>query len=324
MLNITGKRTFIVLIILFVTSNIFAASYVRYSKAYGRNYVYLPDVAKYYRMKSSTDKKKTILFSKYSLMTFVNNKKLCYINGIKVNLLFPTINNKGYRCISNIDFFKTVDPILRHWALRKYKPRIIVLDPGHGGKDQGASGSKLHEKDITLALAKKVAGLLKKIGYTVHLTRNSDVFIKLKDRTAMAKKYKANMFISIHANKAEKKAVSGIESFSMTPAGTSSTYAQKPSLSSYPGNKNDANNIALTYWIQRALIDKTKAYDRGIKRARFMVLKEATCPSVLIETGFLSNSREERLLGTEAYQLKIARGIVQGILRYHYQLKREK
>ena len=322
--NMTGKRFFIFLLILFVSSNLFALGEVRYTKAYGRNYVYLPDVAKYYGMSCSKDGKKTVLFSKYSRLIFIIDKKTCYINDIKVDLLFPAIKYKSHCCISSMDFIKTVDPILRHWALCKEQPKTIVIDPGHGGKDNGASGKKFHEKNITLSIARKVVSLLKHIGYRVYLTRNSDVFIGLKKRPALIKLVKADMFISIHVNKADKKAVSGAECFSMTPSGASSTYSRKASANSYPGNKNDANNIALTYWIQRSLVDKTKAVDRGVKHARFMVLKEASCPSVLVEAGFLSNAKEEKLLGTEAYQWKIARGIVQGILRYHYQLKRKK
>lgn len=324
MLNIVGRRYFIFLIILFFSSNIFAAGNVRYAKVYGRNYVYLPDVARYYAMQYSTSTQNTILSSKYSRLTFITDKKHCYINGIKVALLFPTIKHKSYRCISSTDFLKTIDPIMRHWALRKYKPKTIVIDPGHGGKDNGASGKKIHEKNITLSLARKVASLLNHIGYKVYLTRNSDIFVDLKKRPALARQVKADMFISIHANKTGNKSVSGVESFSMTPAGTTSTYSRKPSSKSYQGNKNDANNIALSYWIQRYLINKTKAVDRGIKHARFAVIKESPCPAVLVEVGFLSNAKEERLLGTNDYQWKVARGIVQGILRYHYQLKRQK
>ena len=323
MLKVTGKRYFIFLIILFVNTNIFAAG-VRYTKAYGRNYVYLCDVARYYGMKCSSNDKKTILFSKYSRMVFITDKKYCYINGIKTALLFSAIKHKSYRCIASMDFLKTIDPIMRHWALRKNRVTKIMLDPGHGGKDKGASGKKFHEKTITLALALKVARLLKRSGFTVYLTRNSDKSIKLKKRPALARLAKADIFISIHANKADKNSVAGIESFCMTPAGTASTYSHTPNSKSYPGNKNDANNIALTYWIQRALISRTKTVDRGLKHARFMVLKESSCPSVLVEVGFLSNAKEEKRLGSEDYQWKIAQGIVEGILRYNYQLKRQK
>jgi N-acetylmuramoyl-L-alanine amidase len=324
MLNTTGKKFFILLIILFVNTNIFAAASVRYTKAYGRNYVYLRDVARYYGMKSSNDNKKTLLSSKYSRMVFITDKKYCYINGIKVALLFSSIKYKSYRCISNMDFLKTIDPIMRHWALSKGKVKKIMLDPGHGGKDKGASGKRFHEKTIALALTRKVARLLIRSGFTVYLTRNSDRFIKLKKRPALARRVNADVFVSIHANKTNKTSVTGAECFCMTPAGATSTYSRKPSSKIYQGNKNNVNNIALTYWIQRSLVARTKAVDRGLKHARFMVLKESSCPSALVEVGFLSNPKEEKLLGTEAYQWKVAQGIAEGILRYSYQLKRQK
>jgi N-acetylmuramoyl-L-alanine amidase len=199
-----------------------------------------------------------------------------------------------------------------------------MLDPGHGGKDKGGLGKRFYEKTIALSLTRKVANLLRARGYKVYLTRASDRFINLKKRPALAARVGADIFVSIHANKAKNTSVSGIESFYMTPRGATSTYSRKPSNKGYQSNYNDANNIALSYWIQRSLIAKTKAIDRGIKQARFMVLKEATCPATLIEVGFLSNSREENRLGTQWYQNKLAQGIVEGILRYHYQLKRSK
>ncbi len=328
MRNIIIKRYFIFLVILCVNlvvdTDISAAGPVRYARVYGRNYVYLRDVARYYGMKCSSDNKKTVLSSKYSRLAFTVDKKYCYINDIKVALLFPAIKYKWHYCISSMDLLKTIDPIMRHWALRKHKLTRIVLDPGHGGKDNGAAGKKFNEKTITLSLARKTASLLRRAGYEVYLTRGSDRFVDLKSRPALARKLNADIFISIHANKADKASVSGAESFYMTPVKAASTYSRKPSRKKYPGNRYDANNAALTYWIQRSLIGKTKTPDRGLKHARFMVLKESACPSALVEVGFLSNRREEGRLGAQWYQWKIAQGIVEGVLRYHYQLKRRK
>ena len=301
-----------------------AESSIRYAHIYGRNYVYLSDVARYYGMKYSVSGEKIVLSSKYSKLVFMVDKKYCYINGIKIDLLFPTVKHKWYFCVSNMDFLKTIDPIMRHWALDKHKLTRIMLDPGHGGKDEGAAGKRVKEKTVTLELARKVASLLKRAGYEVFLTRNSDRFVELQDRPALAKRVEADMFISIHANTTSKPSISGIESFCVSPAGTASTHSRKPSGKVWRGNSYDANNAALTYWIQRSLIDRTGAVDRGLKHARFLVIKEAACPSVLIEVGFLSNSREAWLVSTDDYQWKLAQGIVEGILRYHYQLKRRK
>ncbi|MFA6714772.1 MAG: N-acetylmuramoyl-L-alanine amidase [Victivallaceae bacterium] len=324
MLNKIGKRNFIFLVSLFMSFTAFAGENVRYANVYGRNYVYLRDVAGYYGMKYFYQGDQTVLFSNYSRLVFTIDKKHCYINNIKVALLYPSIKYKSYRCISSTDFLKTIDPIMRHWALNKHKLKTIMIDPGHGGKDTGALGAKSREKDFTLELSGKLSSLLMRAGYKVYVTRNSDRFIELKDRPALARRAGADIFISLHANKAGAKTVSGIECFCMTPVGAASTHSRRAGSKTYSGNSNCANNVALAYWMQRSLIGRTKAVDRGLKHARFMVLKEASCPAVLIETGFLSNPAEEKRLGTEWYQWQLAKGILEGVQRYHYQLKRRK
>ena len=307
-----------------MTFRVSAAGEVRYVKLYGRNYVYLRDVARYYGMTCSAGSEKTVLYSKYSRLEFTVDKKHCYINKTKVALLFPCVKYKYYRCISAKDFLQNIDPIIRHWALKKKGIKRIMLDPGHGGKDKGGIGRYLYEKKITLPIARKVASTLKKKGYEVYLTRNNDRFIELEDRPALARKVKADIFVSIHANKTSKSSVDGIETFCMTPQGAASSHSSKISWKKYKGNANTANNTALAYWVQHSLINKTKADDRGLKFARYMVLKEATCPAILIEVGFLSNPREEKRIATEWYQWQLAKAIADGIARYDYQLRRRK
>lgn len=299
-----------------------AAAAVRYVQLYGQQYVYLHDVAAYYGMQCAVKDQETVLSGNGSRLVFTVDKKYCDVNGTKVTLLSPVVKYSSHRCVSGVDFLRTIDPILRHWALWKHRLVRIMLDPGHGGQDKGASGRRYYEKTITLSLARKVENLLTRAGYEVSLTRNSDRFIDLKERADLARRAKADIFISIHANQAENTAVAGIESFCMTPAGANSTYSRQSSGKAFPGNRYDVNNTALAYWLQRALSAAVKSADRGLKHARFMVLKEAPCPAALLEVGFLSNPGEEKLLGEEAYQWEIARGIAAGVQRYHYQLKR--
>jgi N-acetylmuramoyl-L-alanine amidase len=325
-LNMITKNFFLLNIIaftVFFSSAALNAKQIRYASVYGRDYVYLRDVAKYYGM-NCQEGKTTILSSNYSKMVFPVEKRYCYINGIKVNLLNSSVKHKWYYCISSMDFMKIIDPIMRHWALKKGNLKKIVIDPGHGGKDKGGIGKRISEKTITLPLAKKVASLLRKEGYQVYLTRESDRFIDLEKRPELAQRVNADIFISIHANMTKSTSVSGIESFCLTPSGAASSHSRTPSSKKYKGNACDANNAALTYWIHKSLIDKTKAVDRGLKHARYMVLKESSCPSVLLEVGFLSNRSEEMRIATEWYQWQIAQGIVNGIKMYDYQLKRQK
>lgn len=301
-----------------------ASSSIRYTTVYGKKYTYLRDVARFYGMTCTYSGDKAILSSKYSRLVFTMNKKYCHINKTKVNLITPAVKYKYFRCISVDDFFKTIDPIMRHWALNKKPVKIIMIDPGHGGTDNGGSGKRINERMVTLPIAKKVAFILQKSGYKVYLTRNRDKSLSLEQRPALAKQIKADIFVSIHANKATSPNASGIETFCVTPVGAASTHSRKPSYTKHPNNKHNANNVSLAYHIQNALIKKTKAVDRGMKHARFMVIKQAECPAALVEVGFLSNIKEENRIATDWYQWVLARGIAEGIKKYHYQVKRRK
>jgi N-acetylmuramoyl-L-alanine amidase len=123
-------------------------------------------------------------------------------------------------------------------------------------------------------------------------------------------------------NIASDRNVNGIETFVMTPAGAASTYDRKTNWRRENGNSFDKNNLRLGYEIHKSMIKKTKAPDRGVKRARFVVLKDAPCPAVLLETGFLSNPKEERALGRGSYQQTLALAIAEGIIKYSRAVKK--
>jgi N-acetylmuramoyl-L-alanine amidase len=154
------------------------------------------------------------------------------------------------------------------------------------------------------------------------MTRDRDRFISLEQRPEYARKMHADIFISIHANSAGKTYVNGIETFSATPAGAASTHDLKPGYKRENGNSFDKNNSRLAYEIHKSLIRKTKAVDRGVKKARFLVIREAKSPAVLLELGFLSNPLEERALGRSAYQKAMADAIAEGVVNYHKALKK--
>ena len=197
----------------------------------------------------------------------------------------------------------------------------MVIDPGHGGKDKGAIGSKVLEKDINLSLAKKLVSLLSRRGYQVLLTRKSDKYISLTDRGEITKKWRADLFVSIHCNAAANKSVTGIESFIVTPKGSPSSSKTRIQTNKVPGNLFDKLNSRLSYEVQKRLISNTGAPDRGIKYYRWQVLREASCPAILIESGFLSNKEEERKLANSDYQNKLASAIVTGIVDFQHAIK---
>ena len=200
--------------------------------------------------------------------------------------------------------------------LRPHRLVTVTIDPGHGGKDKGASGRFSHEKIIVLRLAYRVAAILRACGYRVQMTRETDRFVPLEERSAAHRRQRTDLFVSLHINSAKDTSIHGIECFCLTPAGAFSSGHSSGNTAALPGNARDANNFLLAYHIQRALLRRTGAADHGLKHARFAVLRNLDAPGVLVELGFISNPAEERLLNTPAYQEKLARGIVEGIISY--------
>lgn len=296
--------------------NAHAAGTIRVVNAFGKRYVYLRDIASAYGMKTFVWKTRCGIYDKNNRFEFTFEKKEGSINKTKVFFLHAPFL-KGYEAfISELDYLKMVEPILRAKAIQTKKVKTIVIDPGHGDKDLGASGRIYQEKVLVLKIAQKLKAVLKAKGYNVYITRESDRFLPLEMRPYQTVKYKADLFISLHANAAKDKSISGIECFSLTPVGTSSTQDSKLNWRKEIGNTYDRQNSILAYQIQKAVIKRTGAFDRGIKKARFAVLKTPRCPAILLEMGFMSNANEEKLLGQNYYQQNLASAIAEGISKF--------
>ncbi len=242
-------------------------------------------------------------------MTF--NGKIFWMNS-------GTLKKGGTWTVSHADAETVITPLLLPDKFLKNKTRrIVVLDPGHGGKDSGGIGChNTYEKKVVLKISQLVKRKLKRAHVTVYMTRDSDKFIELHQRPRLAMRKKADLFVSIHANKASRVGANGIETFIMPAAGFPSTASSTTAKKSFSGNRNNIANTLLSGEIHTELIDKTGATDRGVKRARFKVLKDATCPAALLEVGFLTNPTEAKKLITPAYCEKIADGIATGIMNY--------
>lgn len=211
--------------------------------------------------------------------------------------------------------------------------KTIVIDPGHGGEDPGAVGSGArHEKDVVLSMAKKLSEVLTARGYTVLMTRNTNRFIPLRERTTFATQHKADLFLSIHANGSENRQAHGIETYYLdvnsTDKASEQIAARENANSGYSiqelesllkgliqGSKSE-DSKRLAEHVQQKLVQVTGAADRGVKHARFVVLIGAKVPSILIETGFVSNPTEGKKLATSAYQHKIAIAIADGVDKF--------
>jgi N-acetylmuramoyl-L-alanine amidase len=172
---------------------------------------------------------------------------------------------------------------------------LVVIDPGHGGKDPGAIGiGGIQEKHIVMAISQEVARLLEQQGIQVKLTRGNDYFVSLQGRTEMANRIDADLFISIHANSAgmNKPHVSGLETY----------YFQS------------GRNLASV--IHRNVLRRVNVNDRKVRQARFYVLRKSAMPAVLVETGFVTGTEDAAKLKNSWYQKQMAQGIASGIIEY--------
>ena len=218
------------------------------------------------------------------------------------------------------------------------KIRRIVVDPGHGGHDPGALGAGgTREKDIVLEIGLKLARKLKEeLGLDVVMTRTTDVFLELQERTAIANQVGADLFVSIHANASLNRGASGIETYYLNLAKTekaaqlaakeNGTTLEKVSLlqavlfdlmANY--KLNDSAHLAEE--VQKSLHRKVSSHyqgvkNLGVKQGPFYVLVGATMPSILVETAFLSNEKEEERLKDSQYQERTADGILEGVRGY--------
>lgn len=198
------------------------------------------------------------------------------------------------------------------------KPVRVLLDPGHGGDDEGASSKDpvVKEKDLTLTLAKKIGAQLKKDGFHVDYTRTRDTTLALDERSRLARVKKADIFVSIHANYAANREACGVETYILPPSGYPGTADGSRSRGWQIGNRNDYHNTLLGFSLHQKLASHDDAIDRGLKRQSFFVLRETTCPAVLLEFGFLSNAGETRKMLDKTWQEQSVRAVVEGIRSY--------
>lgn len=190
----------------------------------------------------------------------------------------------------------------RQW-LAKERP-VVFLDPGHGGKQPGASNKELSliEKELNLEVSLRLKELMEQAGWKVVLSREKDEELSLPGRSELANRSGAEIFISIHFNAALNPEAQGLE-----------TYVLVPASEPLPGNGQDAQNLQLAWALQKSLVDSMKWKDRGVRRARFMVLRDLQIPGVLVELGFISNEQEAGLIGKEETRQQLAQALWQGL-----------
>ena len=298
---------------------------------FGREYVRLDDWARANggQVRWTAPKQDLkVTFPDGHLLLSVDSRKAS-LRGTQIWLCAPVAFKNGLAYLGAVDVVSALNPVLypaKNPAGRRLK--TIVLDPGHGGRDPGNMEGRRQEKQFTLSFAMELSELLAKAGFKVSLTRQSDSFIELPERASLARRRGADLFLSLHFNSADGPggaAVKGAETYCMTPVRASSTNArgEGAGAGAYPGNRYDAKNMLLAYQLQKAITEKAGAEDRGVKRARFWVLRDAEMPAALIEAGFMTNPTDAKRIYDPVLRRQVAQAVVEGVLAYKRLVERQ-
>lgn len=261
----------------------------------------------------------TLRSNSMEIQVIVNSTEIL-INGVRQWLAFPVRVESGHALISRLDLAKIVEPRLRPERIEGLGPvNTVVLDPGHGGHDKGAASRFGFEKDFALDVALRARDLLEANRYKVVMTRSSDIFVPLETRADIANRTENSILVSIHFNATSTNPLaSGFEIFSIAPRGApaSNDGPRERDLREEVGNASDLPSTALAASIYHSLLGHIPIFDRGLKHARFAVLRRCFRPAVLVECGFVSNGPESVLIGSPAWRRKLAESIVDGVDNY--------
>jgi N-acetylmuramoyl-L-alanine amidase len=258
-------------------------------------------------------------------LVFQRNSQIVKINDVNYYLSSFIVEHTADWLIPRTDITKLFDPIFRPQAITPRRPvRGVIIDPGHGGSDLGATGlNGAHEKNYTLDTSLRLEKILRAAGVRTVMTRRSDVFVELHERTRFASNFAGHIFVSIHYNYGYNRDARGVETFAMAPRGVPSTaageFASRSDQIKQIGNQQDPYNILLAHQVHRQIVrlfPKDPEADRGVKRARFVVLRTNPLPAILVEGGFLTNRMDLRLVDNPVYRQRLAQAIANGILNY--------
>lgn len=285
-----------------------------------------------------------VLFRPDSRFALLNNEAIEFDHPIEYR------NGEAYIPVQTAVFLTEDAFMLKEQPVpykKRHQIKTIVIDPGHGGKDPGAvSRYGTREKNIVLDIAKRLKRRFENKGIKVYLTRQKDVFIPLKRRANFANKYGADLFISLHANASRYSRARGFEVYYLSEATDDNARAlaaaenaslkfENATMNGQQGTPSEMTTLydlklteyrrqskGLAYYICNMTSDRLAMKKRGVKGARFAVLKGAMMPSVLVEVGFLSNKREASKLKRSSFRDRVAAAISHSILSYKREYER--
>jgi N-acetylmuramoyl-L-alanine amidase len=255
-------------------------------------------------------------------ITFKLGGSDAYLDGVHYVLSFPIEGGSGDWLISRMDTIKLFEPLLRPTEISgRHAIRGVVIDAGHGGSDNGATSRLGNEKTYTLDTAYRLSKILNDAGLKTVFTRRTDTFVDLYERAHIASLYSDYAFVSIHYNSASEEA-RGLETYCLSPRGaasTSSRYLSRGDIQKLPGNDYDTQNILLASMVHSEIIKLNPgdaSADRGVKRARFVVIKMNVLPAILVEGGFVSNHMEAARVNRPDYRQSLAQAIARGVIKF--------
>ncbi len=288
-------------------------------KVNGRDYVTGESIHRFYRFASyKVEGTHVWLRSNNLIMKGQVGRQELLINNIKFILSYPILDSGGRALFSRLDLCKLIDPVLRPSHITDAQAfDTVVIDAGHGGHDTGARGVYGYEKDFALKMAFVLRDILQRRGLKVILTRSTDTFLTLGGRVAIANQTPNSIFVSLHFNSGGT-AASGIETFALTPQGSSASLERGGGYNAngLTGNAHDSANIALATAVHAMVISRFKFVDRGIKRAQWSVLTGCKRAGILFEGGFVTNPTECRLIVSDTYRTSVCTAIADAISNY--------
>jgi N-acetylmuramoyl-L-alanine amidase len=245
-----------------------------------------------------------------------------FLDGVHYVMSFPVEMGDHDWLVSRMDVIKLFEPIMRPQEIAgRHAIRGVVIDAGHGGTDNGATSRLGNEKTYTLDTAFRLEEILRNAGIKTVFTRRNDVFVDLYERAHIASLYPDYAFVSIHFNSASPEA-RGLETYCLSPRGaasTSSSYLTRSDIQMLTGNDDDALNILLASAVHSEIIRLNPgdtSMDRGVKRARFVVIKANQLPAILVEGGFVSNRMESARVNSPGYRQELAEAIARGLIKF--------
>lgn len=289
----------------------------------GRDYVTFENLAEFYHFGEYSHANRTISLrnERRGIRAQVGTSEL-YINGVRFFTYFPLLEQEDAQLISAFDVGKLIEPVLRPSRIENAQQvETVVLDPGHGGTDQGTANHWGSEDAFALEVALTAREQLLQAGFKVEMTRSDDTGRSLEERVEFANRFTNAVFVSIHFNSGSGG--SGVESYALAPEGVPSNassgehHASENDGLKDEGNAQDPQNLALAAAIHSAVLSRVTAYDRGVRHGRFKVLRHIRIPALLLEAGFLNDEVEGQRIATTQYRQQLGTAIAQGVKSYN-------